>query len=131
MTRLVTRCMSSATSQQQPSLVVPNDEFLVQIHDEDYQYESLMAGFIVSSGDVALPIQSNNPGIKALLFPDLFPTGCGHYEYVKKLSKVQAPLVLATFLIPEPGKEAQLPKLRMLAEIVFKFLNISDLKCAF
>ncbi|CAH1764131.1 15333_t:CDS:2, partial [Entrophospora sp. SA101] len=46
-------------------------------------------------------------------------------------SKVQAPLVLATFLIPEPGKEAQLPKLRMLAEIVFKFLNISDLKCAF
>ncbi|CAH1766183.1 3366_t:CDS:2, partial [Entrophospora sp. SA101] len=62
----------------------PNDEFPTQIHDEDYRYECLMAGFIVSNEDVALPIQYNNPDIEALLFPDLFPRS-------EKIVRVQTP----------------------------------------
>ncbi|CAH1764143.1 12424_t:CDS:2, partial [Entrophospora sp. SA101] len=51
---------SILTNSQPPSLVVPNNDF---------------------------PIEYNNPDIEALVFPDIFPGSCGHYEDVKRLLK--------------------------------------------
>nr|CAG8637554.1 1436_t:CDS:2 [Entrophospora candida] len=83
--RSVDRLPSNQYTAQPPSLVVPNDDFPARIHDEDYRYERLMAGFMDLDDDLVLPIQLSNPDVEALVFPDLFPTGRGHYEDVKKL----------------------------------------------
>ena len=60
-------------------IVVPNVDFNVEIHDEDYHYSHLMAGFVKTPNNTLLPIALNNPDLEALLFPDLFPNGKGHY----------------------------------------------------
>ncbi|CAH1771415.1 15310_t:CDS:1, partial [Entrophospora sp. SA101] len=56
-----------------------------RIHDKDFRYECLMAGFMDLDDDLVLPIKLSNPDVEALVFPDLFPTGRGHYEDVKRL----------------------------------------------
>ncbi|CAH1766630.1 3589_t:CDS:2, partial [Entrophospora sp. SA101] len=76
---------SILTNPQPPSLVVPNNDFPIEVHEEDYRYQRLMAGFVTSNDDVTLPIQYNNPDIEALVFPDIFPAVRGHYEDVKRL----------------------------------------------
>jgi hypothetical protein len=60
-------------------IVVPNVNFNVEIHDEDYHYTHLMAGFVKTSDNTLLPLAINDPDLEALLFPDLFPNGKGHY----------------------------------------------------
>jgi hypothetical protein len=74
---------ANPNTQQPPSIIVPNNDLPVQIHNEDYKYERLMAGFMKSNDDLTLPISYNNPDIEALLFPDIFTTGYGHYESIK------------------------------------------------
>ena len=60
-------------------IVVPNVNFNVEIHNEDYHYTHLMAGFVKTSDNTSLPLAINDPDLEALLFPDLFPNGKGHY----------------------------------------------------
>ncbi|GBC19376.2 PIF1-like helicase domain-containing protein [Rhizophagus irregularis DAOM 181602=DAOM 197198] len=61
-------------------IVVPNANFNVEIHNEDYHYSHLMAGFIRTPDSTLLPLAINDPDLEALLFPDLFPNGKGHYN---------------------------------------------------
>lgn len=61
-------------------IVVPNVNFNVEIHDEDYHYSHLMAGFVRTADNTSLPLAISNPDLEALLFPDLFPNGKGHYR---------------------------------------------------
>jgi len=73
----------TTNSPTMPSLVVPNEGFPSEIQNEDYRYHRLMAGFM-KLDDIDLPISYNNPDLEAMMFPDLFPTGRGHYEDMKK-----------------------------------------------
>ena len=59
--------------------MVPNVNFNIEIHNEDYHYSHLMAGFIKTPDSTLLPISLNDSDLEALLFPDLFPDGKGHY----------------------------------------------------
>ncbi|CAB4375482.1 unnamed protein product [Rhizophagus irregularis] len=61
-------------------IIVPNTNFNVEIHDEDYHYTHLMAGFVKTSDNTSLPLSINDPSLEALLFPDLFPNGKGFYN---------------------------------------------------
>ena len=61
-------------------IVVPNINFNIEIHNEDYHYSHLMAGFVRKADNTLLPLATNNPDLEALLFPDLFPDGKGHYH---------------------------------------------------
>jgi hypothetical protein len=61
-------------------IVVPNVNFNVEIHNEDYHYTHLMAGFVKTSDNTLLPLAIDDPNLEALLFPDLFPNGKGHYH---------------------------------------------------
>ncbi|CAH1770122.1 2456_t:CDS:2, partial [Entrophospora sp. SA101] len=67
--RLVSRSIDHLPSNQHtaqpPSLVVPNYDFPARIHDEDYRYERLMAGFMDLDDDLVLPIQLSNPDVEA------------------------------------------------------------------
>ena len=38
-----------------------------------------MAGFVRTPNNTLLPLAINDPDLEALLFPDLFPNGKGHY----------------------------------------------------
>src|SRR5581483_12364797 len=60
-------------------IVIPNVNFNVEIHNEDYHYTHLMAGFVKTSDNTSLPLAINDPDLEALLFSDLFPNGKGHY----------------------------------------------------
>jgi hypothetical protein len=60
-------------------IIVPNANFNVEIHNEDYHYTHLMAGFVRTSDNTSLPLAVDDPNLEALLFPDLFPDGKGHY----------------------------------------------------
>ncbi|CAG8664894.1 1253_t:CDS:1 [Ambispora leptoticha] len=64
-----------------PDLVIPNNAFPPEIHNEDLRYKRLMAGFM-NLGDLMLPISYGDPDLEAMIFPDLFSTGKGHYENI-------------------------------------------------
>ena len=70
---------NSAPPFLQNEIVVPNINFNIEIHNEDYHYSHLMAGFVKTSDNTLLPIAINDPNLEALLFPNLFPNGKGHY----------------------------------------------------
>jgi len=78
---------SFQTRRNQPlSLVISNNDFPTEIHNEDYKYQRLIAGFLkTDDNNLNLPILNYNPDIEALLFPDLFPSGHYHYEDSKEL----------------------------------------------
>jgi hypothetical protein len=61
-------------------IIVPNVNFNVEIHNEDYHYSHLMAGFIRTPDNTLLPLSINDPNLEGLLFPDLFPNGKGYYH---------------------------------------------------
>ncbi|RHZ83522.1 hypothetical protein Glove_91g66 [Diversispora epigaea] len=60
-------------------IIVPNTNFNSEIHNEDYRFSHLMAGYLIDNNDTTLPISFSDPNIEPLLFPDLFPLGQGHY----------------------------------------------------
>jgi hypothetical protein len=70
---------------QERDLVVPNGDFSTEIHDEDFHYTHLMAGFVKNSNGTTLPLSFNDPELEPLLFPDLFPDGKGHYYELTNL----------------------------------------------
>ena len=65
---------------RQSEIVVPNYDFDIEIHNEDANFNHLMAGFARTDNNLSLPISLNDPNLEALLFPDLFPDGKGTYQ---------------------------------------------------
>jgi DNA replication protein DnaC len=63
-------------------IVVPNVNFNVEIHNEDYHYSHLMAGFVRTPDNTLLPLATDDPDLEGLLFPDLFPNGKGYYHNI-------------------------------------------------
>src|SRR6266496_2974372 len=61
-------------------IVVPNTNFNTEIHNEDFHYTHLMAGFVRTPENTLLPLSVNDSNLEPLLFPDLFPNGKGHYH---------------------------------------------------
>lgn len=45
-------------------IVVPNVNFNVEVHDEDYHYSHLMAGFVRSPDNTLLPLAVNDPNLE-------------------------------------------------------------------
>ncbi|CAG8667029.1 10195_t:CDS:1, partial [Ambispora leptoticha] len=70
-------------------LVVPNDSFPLEIHNEDSHYNRLVAGSINNTN---LPILFNNPDLEALIFPDLFSNSNSYYENIRQLLNFQPSL---------------------------------------
>jgi len=64
------------------SIVVPPFDFDSEVHNEDYHYKRLMAGFITNPENKMLPIPYSDPNLEALIFPDLFPLGKNHFADV-------------------------------------------------
>ena len=62
------------------AVVLPPYDFDAEIHNEDYHYPRLMAGFLTDPNNKELPIPFYDKNIEPLLFPDLFPYGKGFYE---------------------------------------------------
>ncbi|RIA97550.1 hypothetical protein C1645_813970 [Glomus cerebriforme] len=64
-------------------IVISHMNFPNEVHNEDAHYTRLMAGFHHNNVETnSLPIPINHPDLKALLFPDLFPDGHGHYQEI-------------------------------------------------
>ena len=61
------------------AVVLPPYDLDTEIHNEDYHYSRLMAGFLTDPNNKELPIPFYDKNIEALLFPDLFPYGKGFY----------------------------------------------------
>lgn len=61
------------------AVVLPPYDFDTEIHNEDYHYSRLMAGFLTDPNNKELPIPFYDKNIEPLLFPDLFPYGKGFY----------------------------------------------------
>ena len=62
------------------AVVLPPYDFDTEIHNEDYHYSRLMAGFLTDPNNKELPISFYDENIEPLLFPDLFPYGNGFYK---------------------------------------------------
>jgi hypothetical protein len=63
------------------AIVLPPYDFDTEVHNEDYHYSRLMAGFLTEPNNKELPIPFYDKNIEPLLFPDLFPYGKGFYTY--------------------------------------------------
>jgi len=75
------------SSANENGIIIQNLNFLPEIHNEDFHYTHLMAGFIKTSNSTTLPLSFNDPELEPLLFPDLFPDGHGHfYEHTQNKS---------------------------------------------
>ena len=77
-----TACHASSDTRAPPfqerEIVVPFTDFPAEIHNEDFHYTHLMAGFVRTS-NTSLPLTFNDPHLEPLMFPDIFPDGRGHY----------------------------------------------------
>ena len=69
------------------AVVVPPYDFDTEIHNEDYHYSRLMAGFLTNPDNKELPIPFYDENIEPLLFPDLFPYGKGFYKYNENIDR--------------------------------------------
>ncbi|CAG8607059.1 4740_t:CDS:2, partial [Acaulospora morrowiae] len=65
-----------------PDLVVSNNSFPQEIHNEDTHHTRLIAGLIANRDEENLPILFNNPDLEALMFPDLFSKD-SYGKYIK------------------------------------------------
>ena len=55
-------------------IVISNEDFDPEIHNEDYHYEHLMASFMTSdTNETQLPLSFSDSSLETLIFPDLFP----------------------------------------------------------
>lgn len=64
----------------QGDIVVPNHDFPDEIHGENAHYMRLASGFLRTNNNNRLPISFGDSHLEALLFPDLFPNGKGHFK---------------------------------------------------
>ncbi len=65
-------------------IVISNEDFDPEIHNEDYHYEHLMASFMTfNTNETQLPLSFSDSSLETLIFPDLFPLGRYHYTDIK------------------------------------------------
>src|ERR1700722_17855293 len=64
---------------QKSDIVLSSADFPTEIHNEDFHYTHLMAGF-VQIPTTTLSLAFDSPDLELLLFPDLFPDGNGHFS---------------------------------------------------
>ena len=69
------------------AVVLPPYDFNTEIHNEDYHYSRLMAGFLTNPDNKELPIPFYDENIKPLLFPDFFPYGKGFYKHNENIDQ--------------------------------------------
>jgi len=70
-------------------IIVPNVNFNIEIHNEDYHYSHLMAGFVRTPDNTLLPLAVNDSNLEGLLFPDLFPNGKGYYHNTTSIENTE------------------------------------------
>ena len=70
---------TSAPPFQEGDIVLSSADFPTEIHNEDFHYTHLMAGF-VQTPTTTLPLSFDNQDLEPLIFPDLFPDGNGHFS---------------------------------------------------
>ncbi|EXX69470.1 PIF1-like helicase domain-containing protein [Rhizophagus irregularis DAOM 181602=DAOM 197198] len=71
-------------------IIIPNYDFPDEVHNEDFHYTRLMAGFIQDSDTSRIPISTYDPNLEPLLFPDIFTDGKGHFHDVLTRSPTNA-----------------------------------------
>jgi hypothetical protein len=60
-------------------IIVPTTDLPNEVHNEDFHYSRLMAGFVRDDNNTTLPISVYDPNLEPLLFPHLFPDGRGTF----------------------------------------------------
>src|SRR3989337_1578173 len=65
-------------------IIVPTTNLPNEVHDEDFHYSRLMAGFVQNDNNNSLPISIYDPNLEPLLFPHLFPDGKGYFHNLKE-----------------------------------------------
>ncbi|CAG8731368.1 20181_t:CDS:2, partial [Gigaspora rosea] len=70
------------------AIIIQNSNFPSEIHNEDFHYTHLMAGFIKTSDSTTLPLSFNDPELEPLLFPDLFPDDGEMFFYQQLLCTI-------------------------------------------
>jgi hypothetical protein len=72
-------------------IIIHHLDFSQEVHNEDAHYTRLITGFQRDDEINSHPISLNHPDLEALLFPDLFPDGHGHYkEMISNLTTQQS-----------------------------------------
>lgn len=98
---------SNGLSFQEGDIVLSSTNFPTEIHNEDFYYTHLMAGF-AKTPTTTLLLAFDNPDLEPINFSDLFPNGKGHFydqstdtlednsvkleiygKYMKQLEKLQ------------------------------------------
>ncbi len=65
-------------------IIVSNINLPNEVHNEDFHYSQLMAGFINNNDNLSLSISIYDPNLESLLFPHLFPYEKGHFHNMRK-----------------------------------------------
>ncbi|CAG8789808.1 12841_t:CDS:2, partial [Gigaspora rosea] len=61
-------------------IIIPSYNFPEEVHDKDFHYTRLIAGFVQEKNSTRLPISTYDPNLGPLLFPDIFTDGRGHFH---------------------------------------------------
>ena len=61
-------------------IIIPSYNFPDEVHNEDFHYTRLMAGFVQDGENLRIPISTYDPELEPLIFPDLFTDGRGHFH---------------------------------------------------
>src|SRR3989337_1442491 len=65
-------------------IIIPTTNLPNEVHDEDFHYSRLMAGFVQDDNNNSLPISIYDPNLEPLLFSHLFPNGKDHFHDIKE-----------------------------------------------
>ena len=68
----------------QRDIIIPIMNLPNEVHNEDFHYSRLMAGFVNNNDNNSLPISLYDPNLEPLLFPHLFPNGKGHFHDMRE-----------------------------------------------
>src|SRR5689334_7609307 len=66
------------------NIVILLYDFNLEIHNKDFYYSRLLAGFLKDPNNMELLILYNNPNLETILFPDLFPDRHGYWKEISK-----------------------------------------------
>ena len=67
------------------NIIISGEDFDPEIHNEDYHYNHLMAGFMtLDMNETQLPLSFSDSSLEAHIFPDYFPLGRYHYADISE-----------------------------------------------
>ncbi|CAG8768861.1 38479_t:CDS:1 [Gigaspora margarita] len=66
-------------------IIVPNYNFLKEVHNENFHYTRLIAGFVQEENSMRLPISTHDPNLEPLLFLDIFINRKEHFHDLSNL----------------------------------------------